>query len=404
MPPGTEPWRSLAVCGGTPSFREPLHVGRPNLGERGRFLTRVNDILDRRWLTNDGVYVREFEAAIADLHSVRHCVATSSGTVGLELAVRATGMRGEVILPSFTFIATAHAVAWQGLVPVFCDIEPIGHHIDPVLVERLVTHKTGGVIAVHIWGRPSDAVALEALCRRRGLPLVFDAAHALGCSLDQRMIGGFGDCEVLSFHATKVLNTLEGGAVLTNNDELAGRLRLMRNFGFRGLDDVGHMGTNGKMNEVAAAMGLTVLEDLERILAVNRANDECYRAGLGGVPGLGFLPFEANERRNHQYIVVLVRPEAGLTRDEVMAVLHAENVLARRYFYPGCHRMEPYVSIARRRADLLPITDEVARQVLLLPTGTAVSTDDIAQVCEIIRLAVDRAHKVRSCLVAGDKE
>ena len=182
MPPGTEPWRSLAVFGGTPSFQGPLHVGRPNLGKRRRFLTRVNDILDRRWLTNDGVYVREFEAAIADLHSVRHCVATSSGTVGLELAVRATGMRGEVILPSFTFIATAHAVAWQGLVPVFCDIEPIGHHIDPVLVERLVTHKTGGVIAVHIWGRPSDAVALEALCRRRGLPLVFDAAHALGCS------------------------------------------------------------------------------------------------------------------------------------------------------------------------------------------------------------------------------
>jgi dTDP-4-amino-4,6-dideoxygalactose transaminase len=403
-PPVTEPWRSLAACGGTPYFREPLHVGAPNLGERARFLSRVNDILDRRWLTNDGVCVREFEEAIADLQSVRHCIATSSGTVALELAIRATGMRGEVILPSFTFIATAHAVAWQGYTPVFCDIESAGHHIDPDLAERLVTHKTGGVIAVHIWGRPSNSVALEELCRRRGLPLVFDAAHALGCGDDRRMIGASGDCEVLSFHATKILNTLEGGAVLTNDDELAGRLRLMRNFGFQGFDDVGHIGTNGKMNEVAAAMGLTVLEDLERILAVNRANDECYRAGLAGIAGLAFLPFEPAQRRNHQYVVVLVRPEAGLTRDELMTVLHAENVLARRYFYPGCHRMQPYASKTRRAVDRLPVTDEIASQVLLLPTGTAVSTDDIGRVCDIITLAMDDGESIRTCLGVREKD
>ena len=399
----TEPLRNLAVCGGKPSFHEPLHVGRPNLGERQRFLARVEDILDRRWLTNNGVYVREFESAIADLHSVRHCVATSSGTVALELAIRATGMHGEVILPSFTFIATAHSVAWQGHTPVFCDIEPVGHHIDPDLVEPLITAETGGVIGVHIWGRPCDTTALEELCRRRGLPLVFDAAHALGCGLDQRMIGNFGDCEVLSFHATKVLNTLEGGAILTNNDELANRLKLMRNFGFRGFDDVGHMGTNGKMNEVAAAMGLTVLEDLEAILALNQANDECYRAELADVPGLGFLPFEEGQRRNHQYIVVPIGPEASLTRDEIMAVLHAENVIARRYFYPGCHRMEPYIS-ATRQVPYLPVTDEVANQVLLLPTGTAVSTDDIVRVCAIIKMALDEATKVRSCLAAVSED
>jgi dTDP-4-amino-4,6-dideoxygalactose transaminase len=401
MSPRLRQGHILAVCGGTPAFERPLHVGAPNLGDRKRFIERVNDVLDRRWLTNDGAYVREFEAAVADLHSVRHCVATSSGTVGLELAVRATRMRGEVILPSFTFIATAHAVAWQGFVPNFCDIEPIGHHIDPALAERMVTHKTGGVIAVHIWGRPSDAVALESLCQSRQIPLVFDAAHAFGCSLGERMIGGFGDCEVLSFHATKVLNTLEGGAVLTNSDELAERLRLMRNFGFRGLDDVGYIGTNGKMNELAAAMGLTVLEDLDRILAVNRANDECYRTALADVPGLAFLPYEPKQRRNHQYVVTLVKPGASLTRDELMAVLHAENVLARRYFYPGCHRMEPYVSSTRRAADQLPVTDAVANQVLALPTGTAVSTDDVEMVSDIIRLALDRPDQVRRSLRAS---
>ena len=307
-------------------------------------------------------------------------------------------MKGEVVLPSFTFVATAHAVAWQGLTPVFSDIEPIGHHIDPALAEGRVTQQTGGIIAVHIWGRPSNVVALEALCQRRGLPLVFDAAHALGCGLDDRMIGGFGNCEVLSFHATKILSTLEGGAVLTNNDELAERLRLMRNFGFCGLDDVTHLGTNGKMNEFAAAMGLTVLEDLDAILAVNRANDECYRTELSSIPGLAFLPFEPAQRRNHQYIVVLVGTGAALTRDELMMVLHGENVLARRYFYPGCHRMQPYASATGPAADELPVTDEVASQVLLLPTGTAVSTDDIRRVCRIIGSAIDGARSVRLCL------
>jgi dTDP-4-amino-4,6-dideoxygalactose transaminase len=218
------------------------------------------------------------------------------------------------------------------------------------------------------------------------------------------MVGGFGECEVLSFHATKILNTLEGGAVLTNSDDLADKLRLMRNFGFRGFDDVGYLGTNGKMNEMAAAMGLTLLEDLARILAANQRNDECYRAMLGSAAGLQFLPLDAGERRNHHYVVVMLRPEAPLTRDELMEVLHAENVLARRYFYPGCHHMEPYASAAKRLTDLLPVTDLVASQVLLLPTGTAVSTNDIASICEIITTALDKADVVRPHLATAAEQ
>jgi dTDP-4-amino-4,6-dideoxygalactose transaminase len=351
--------------------------------------------LDRRWLTNDGPYVREFESAIADLHQVRHCIAMASGTVALEVAVRACGISGEAILPSFTFIATAHCLAWLGIAPVFCDIERQGHHIAPNCIDSLVTSETTGMIAVHTWGRPANVEALEAIARRRGLRLIFDAAHAFMCSDHGRMIGGSGSCEILSFHATKVLNTLEGGAVLTNDDALAEQLRLMRNFGFRTYDDVGLVGTNGKMNEVAAAMGLTLLESMPEILDRNRRVYEAYQNSLAGVAGVEMLPFESGERRNLQYVVVLIdEAEAGLARDDLQAVLHAENILARRYFYPGCHRMDPY---SHPGWDL-PVTDDVAARVLVLPAGAAMSESDAECVASIIEKATASAPHLRGFL------
>jgi len=392
-------WRDLAVCGGSPAFTEPIHVGRPNVGDRQRFLARVNDILDRRWLTNDGPYVREFEAAVAALHGVRECVCMSNGTVALEIATRACGMAGEVIVPSFTFIATAHALSWQGIKPVFCDIEPLGHHIDPGLIDELITSRTTGIVAVHIWGRPCDTQALEQVAGRHGLKLVFDAAHAFLCSERQRMIGGSGDCEILSFHATKVLNTLEGGAVLTNDEELASRMRLMRNFGFRDYDDVGYSGTNGKMNEVSAAMGLTLLESIDEILEANKTNFELYREGLAQLPGVQAIPYESAERRNFQYVVVLIdESRAGLDRDSLLSALWAENILARRYFYPGCHRARPYLDLDPHVDGRLPITNDVAHKILLLPTGTSVQPEDVATVIDVIGACLRHPAHVSSGL------
>ncbi|MEW6334497.1 MAG: aminotransferase class I/II-fold pyridoxal phosphate-dependent enzyme [Thermodesulfobacteriota bacterium] len=378
-----------------------LHVGRPNVVNRQRFLDRIHDMLDRRWFTNEGPYVKEFEKKIAEYLGVKHCVAMCNGTIALEITIRALGLKGEVIVPSFTFIATAHSLQWQAITPVFCDIDHRTHHIDPRAIEDVITPLTTGILGVHTWGRPCDIEALSKVARKHNLKLLFDAAHAFGCSYNGRMIGNFGDAEVFSFHATKFFNTLEGGAVATNSDDLAEKIRLMRNFGFAGYDQVISIGTNGKLNEAAAAMGLTSLESLDECIAVNRRNYECYLSCLKNVPGIEVLRYDDHEKQNYQYIILEVdEPVAGLSRDELLEVLHAENVLARRYFYPGCHRMEPYRSSFPHAGLHLKKTEEVAERVLALPTGMAVGDAHIEAVCGIIHCATRHAAAVKARLHA----
>src|SRR5438034_7774890 len=322
----------LAIFGGKRAFDAPLHVGRPNIGDRRALLKRINDLLDRNWLTNDGPLLREFEQRVCGLIGVKHCIAVCNATVGLEIAIKATGLAGEVIVPSFTFIATAHALQWQQITPVFCDINPATHNLDPARVKDLITKRTTGIIGVHLWGRPCDVEALADIARRHKLKLLLDAAHAFACSHNGQMIGSFGNAELFSFHATKFLNTFEGGAVVTNDDELARKIRLMRNFGFAGYDIVSSLGTNGKMSEVSAAMGLTSLESLEKFVAVNYRNYREYRQQLADVPGMSLLAFDEDEKCNYQYVVLAIDEHAmGITRDQLDDILWAENILSRRY-------------------------------------------------------------------------
>ncbi|MCU1268257.1 MAG: DegT/DnrJ/EryC1/StrS aminotransferase [Acidobacteria bacterium] len=383
----------LAIFGGQPAFAEVLHVGRPNIGNRAKFAERVNDILDRRWLTNGGRYVREFEQRIAELVGVEHCVAMCNATVALEIAIRALGLTGEVIVPSFTFVATAHALQWQEITPVFCDVAPRNHTIDPRKIEQMITPRTTGIVAVHLWGGACDIDALSEIAARRGLKLLFDSAHAFGASYQGKMIGGFGDAEVFSFHATKFLNSLEGGAVVTNNAELAQKIRLMKNFGFSFYDHTEYVGTNGKMNEISAAMGLCNLESMNDFIDVNRRNYRQYREELSGLKGVSLLPYTEDERCNFQYVVLEIDTgETLITRDQLMEILHKENVLARRYFYPGCHQMEPYRSYFPHAGVLLPETEKLTRRVLCLPNGTAVGKEEIERICQILRFTL--ANKV----------
>jgi dTDP-4-amino-4,6-dideoxygalactose transaminase len=378
-------------------FPERRHVGRPNIGDRKRLLERFNDLLDRKWLTNDGPFQQEFERRVAEMVGVRHCVAICNGTLALELAIRALGFRGEAIVPSMTFIATAHALQWQGITPVFCDIDPRTHNIDPHQVEQMVSPRTSGIIGVHLWGRPCDVQALTEIARRRSLRLLFDAAHSFACSYKGHMIGGFGDAEVFSFHATKFFNTFEGGAVVTNSDEVAGKIRLMRNFGFAGYDNVVGLGTNGKMSEICAAMGLTSLESLDEFIAANRRNYRVYQRELADLPGVRLLDYDETERCNYQYVVLEIdETRTHMSRDLLIQILWAENVIARRYFYPGCHRMEPYRSCYPNAALTLPATERVASRLVVLPTGTAVSDSDIRQICGIIRLAIAKSSETRT--------
>jgi len=390
----------LAIFGGPASFSEKLHVGRPNIGNRERLLERINDLLDRRWLSNDGPYVQEFERRVAEMIGVKHCIAMCNATVALEIAIRAVGFVGEVIVPSFTFIATAHALQWQEITPVFCDIDSRTHTIDPFQVERMITPRTTGIVGVHVWGRACDVDALAHIAEKRNLKLIFDAAHAFGCSYKGQMIGNFGDAEVFSFHATKFLNTFEGGAVVTNNNELAMKIRLMKNFGFADYDNVIYIGTNGKMNEVAAAMGLTSLESLEQFVATNHRNYWQYQQELADIPGVSLLTYDENERCNYQYIILEIdETTTQVSRDHLREILWAENVLVRRYFYPGCHRMEPYRSFFPHAGLLLPHTERLVTRVLSLPTGTAIGPDDIREICQIIRLAFMQGYEVRERLL-----
>lgn len=379
----------LALLGGSPAFSETLHVGRPNIGDRRRLMARLNDMLDRRWLTNNGPFVRELEERLAHYLGVRHCIAMCNATIALEITARALGMHGEVIVPSFTFVATAHALQWQEITPVFADVQPGGHNLDPAQVERHITPRTTGILGVHVWGIPCAIEALTDLAARRGLALMFDAAHAFGCSYGGRMIGGFGQAEVFSFHATKFFNTFEGGAVATNDDALAAKIRLMHNFGFEKLDTVIYIGANGKMSEAAAAMGLTGLESLNEFVAANQANYRAYQTALADLPGVTFITYDETQHQNYQYIVLEIdAARAGLSRDRLVELLHAENVRARRYFYPACHRMEPYRSYFPHAGLLLPETERLAEAVLTLPTGTAVTPADVAQIGQIIAFAL----------------
>ncbi len=379
----------FAYFTGAPLFNERLHVGRPNIGNRDGLMARINDILDSRWFTNNGRQVQEFERKLADYLGVKHCIAICNATIALEIVIRSLQLKGEVIVPSFTFVATPHSLQWQQIKPVFCDIDPSTHNIDPQHVESLINSLTTGILGVHVWGRPCPIEQLTDIARRHGLKLIFDAAHAFGCSYQGRMIGNFGDAEVFSFHATKFFNTFEGGAIATNNDDLAANIRLMKNFGFSGYDQVDFLGTNGKMTEVSAAMGLSSLESIDELMQAIRNNYQQYRRELAGIPGIHMVEYSEVDRCNHHYVVLEIDAETtGLDRDSLISLLHAENIFARRYFHPGCHRMEPYRSTDPDAGIALPHTERLTSRVLSLPTGTTVSRDDISAICKIIRLAV----------------
>ena len=363
---------------------QTLHVGGPNIGDRAHFHELVDEILDRRWLTNAGPLVEQLEERLADYLQVDHVVSMTNGTVALEIAIKALGLSGEVIVPSYTFVATAHALNWQAVRPVFADIDGSTHTLDPAAVREKITPLTSGIIGVHLWGRPAEVDELQEIADEHELALMFDAAHAFGCAHQGQRVGSFGRAEVFSFHATKFFNTFEGGAITTNDAELAEKMRLMRNFGFAGLDKVIHPGTNGKMSEICAAMGLVNLDSLDKFIAANHENLAAYKAVADEHSGIRLLePFPGDES-NCQYVVVELLGENAQLRDKVVAVLNDSGVMARRYFWPGVHRMEPYASLDPHAGLTLTTTELVADRTLVLPTGTATSPEKARQIMEIV--------------------
>lgn len=371
-----------------PAFPELLH-SKPNIGDRKLLFEYINDMLDRQWLTNNGYYVRAFERKLSEYLGVKHVTAVCNGTIALEIMARAAGLHDEVIVPGFTCVATPHALAWQGMKPVFCDIDPRTHNIDPDKIEALITDKTTGILAVNLWGRPCNIPALIEIANTNGIRLIFDSCHAFGNSYWGEMIGNFGDAEAFSFHATKFFNTFEGGAVVTNDDEIAEHVRLMVNFGykFQQPNEVYSVGTNGKMTEIAAAMGLVSLLSIDEFMDANKRNHHAYHEYLRDVPGIYPIRFDNGERCNYQYMIIEVdEDEAGISRDKLVDVLRAQNILVQKLFYPGCHQMEPYRIIYQNC--ILPETERMSKRTIALPMSASVSVRDIETICAVIKQAV----------------
>jgi len=360
-------------------------VGYPNQGNRAKFVERVREILDSNWFTNDGTFVQEFELKIQRYLGVKHCIAVNNATTGLMIAAKALDLTGQVILPAFTFIATAHAMEWIGLQPVFCDTAPGSYTLAPREVDRLINDQTSAVLAVNTFGNLCDIKSITALCNEHDIKLIFDSAHAFGCSdLSGTRVGNFGDCEVFSFHATKIIHTFEGGVITTSDSDLAEKCRLMRNFGFADEDLVLTEGINGKMSEVCAAMGITMLESFESLVNVNKSRYFAYAKYFEDFPTVRVICHSNETRNNYQYIAIEVPVSK---RDHIVKLLRTRDVIARRYFYPGCHQCPPYTYRSNIRADV-PNTDKLCGSVIVLPTGPSVSLHKVEEICQLIKYAL----------------
>jgi dTDP-4-amino-4,6-dideoxygalactose transaminase len=366
-------------------FPEPVFVTRPLLPELGAYVERLQGIWDRRWLTNHGQEHETLAARLREHLRVSHLELFTNGALALFLGLRALDVRGEVITTPFTFPATPHALDWCNLVPVFADIDPVTMNVDPAAVEACITSRTSAILAVHVYGTPCDVVALEALGRKHSLKVIYDAAHAFGVEIGGRPIGTFGDLSMFSFHATKLFNTAEGGALVFSDPALGERLRLLRNFGIRDEHTVECSGINAKMSELQAALGLCVLEVMDAERAARSQLVATYRRRLANVRGISCQPDPVDVRSSYQYFVI--RIDSALWpggRDALHARLKLSNVITRKYFYPLCSTYDCYRHLPSAQPGRLPVAERVADEVLSLPLTSAIGEADVDIICDLI--------------------
>ena len=362
-------------------------VGKPNVALSESLMKQFEMVLQSKQLTNNGPNVQELEKKIADYIGVEHCILVNNATIGLEILLDVLDISGEVLMPSYTFVATAHAAYRSGLTPVFVDILSDTHGIDVDKIRQAINTNVVAIMGVNLWGIPCDLNALEELSNELQIPLIFDSAHAFGSSYGKRMVGTFGTAEVFSFHTTKFFNTFEGGAITTNDDNLANKLRLYRGFGIERPDHVVQIGTNAKLSEFHAVMGLANFDHIDRIMRLNRENYNTYReifsdSGVGEI-----LELDKVGESNYQYVVLELRDNFVPERDNVISHFESLNVYLRKYFWPSCHNMEPYSSNASVHSkNSLIVTEQVANRVIVLPTGSSVSPEVCGNIAnEIIR-------------------
>jgi dTDP-4-amino-4,6-dideoxygalactose transaminase len=389
-----------ALLGGEPIFRERKNIVRPVLPEFSSLASEVQEMLQSGMVTK-GRYLEQFEREIAALLGVKHAVAVSSCTTGLMLAYRGLGLTGEVVVPSFTFMATVSALVWCGLRPAFADVDPGSTNLDPAAAEAAITPDTSAIVAVHNFGNPADIEELEALAKRRRLKLIFDAAHGFGALYRGKPVGRQADAQVYSLSPTKLLIAAEGGIVATNSDDLAQKIRLGREYGNNGRYDSAFPGLNARMPEFNALLGLRSLENLERAALTRNETAALYQETLGRLPGIGFQTVRAGDRCSYKDFSITIDPLAfGLARDELARALDAEGVDTRTYYDPPVHRQSAYESLWDRRP--LPNTDWLASNSLSLPVWSEMDPRVSLRIAEAIHRIYTHAPALRDRLERAD--
>lgn len=363
---------------------EPIYVTRPSLPPLADYVALLEQIWETRVLTNGGPFHQQLEARLATYLDASRVALTTNGALALEVAIEAAGLSGEVITTPYSFVATTHSVKRGGLKPVFADILPTDFNIDPAAIEAAITPRTTGIVAVHCYGNPCQVDAIEAIAVRHGLKVVYDAAHAFGVRLNGQSLFRWGDYSTLSFHATKSYNTFEGGAVTVRRDDDIAMVERIRNFGIASETEIPTVGTNAKMSELNAALGLLQLDRYEQVRTARAQIDGHYRARLAGVEGIAPVPVPAGVDSNFSYFPLLVTPAFPLSRDGLYEALKAAGIYSRRYFYPLLSNLPMYADEQSAEAAHLPVANRVAEQILCLPIYPDLSMEDVERVTDLI--------------------
>ena len=363
----------------------PITVTSPLLPDLEEFHQELQRIWDSKWITNNGAFHRKLESALCEYLGVPYVSLFTNGTLPLLTALQALKVTGEVITTPYSFVATTHSIWWNGCKPVFVDIDPKTGNIDPDKIEAAITPQTSAIMPVHVYGKPCDTKRIREIADRHGLKVIYDAAHAFGVEVDGESILKAGDMSTLSFHATKVFNTVEGGAMVMHDAETKKQIDFLKNFGFAGETEVVGPGINSKMDEIRSAYGLLNLKQVDAAIEARHQVAIRYREALRGVEGISFFDDMPGVRHNYSYFPIFVDAERyGMTRDALYFKMKEQGILGRRYFYPLISDFSTYSGLESARPENLPNARKMADEVICLPMHHALSEDDISRVLDCI--------------------
>jgi dTDP-4-amino-4,6-dideoxygalactose transaminase len=366
-------------------IKKPVYVTQPALPPLEEFIKYLKQIWDNKILSNNGPFHQQLEKELSKYLKVKYVSLFSNGTLALITALQALDLKGEVITTPFSFVATTHSLLWNNIKPVFVDIEPKTFNIDPEKIEKAITSKTSAIFPVHVYGNPCNVKRIKEIAKKHNLKVIYDACHTFGVTINNVPVLNFGDLSVMSFHATKVFNTLEGGAIVCHNKKMKEYIDHLKNFGITSETQVETIGLNAKMNEAQAAMGLLQLKYVDNYINKRKKVVELYRKKLQGIKGISFLNDFPSVKHCYSYFPILVdKDEFGVTRDELYNRLKQHNIFSRRYFYPLISQYPIYRKLESAQPGSIPIAERVAEQVLCLPLYPNLLESDIIRIYKVL--------------------